>query len=288
MSKIINTKTDKIENKKNEDFELLDLTDSFLKKKRGHILKMPEEYTSVVACMSGGLDSVANIFYLLNEYKYNVYPFFINRGQSAYEAEKKAIERYDKIFKKRFPGLYHSTREIKVATPGREYKDILRATKNMKEMMGEREISYPARNSIMFLTGMEYAYSLDSQGINTRTIFGAHMASDTSYHCSLTWTRLTNLTMCQITNDYNWQFIDIPIERELGNFFDKDVFVQYCIDNDFDLSDTRTCVGKHPIQCGDCPNCWYRRQIFKKMGIEDKTKYRFPLSKECPSYNKRR
>jgi 7-cyano-7-deazaguanine synthase in queuosine biosynthesis len=289
MSKILNKIGEyNLNKKKNEDLDVLNSLDKILIKKRGHVIKMPEKYTSVAVCMSGGLDSVANIFYLLKEYEYNIYPFFINHGQSAYNAEKKAVKYYDKIFDKQFPGLYHKTQEIKVATPGKEYKRMLRATKNIKEMQHEREISYPCRNSIMFLTGMEYAYSLESQGINIRNVFGAHMASDTSYHCSLTWTRLTNLTMCQITNNYDWQFIDVPIERELGNFFDKDVFIEYCHKNDFKIWNTRSCVGRHPIQCGDCPNCWYRRQIFKQMGIEDKTEYRFPLSDECPSYNKRR
>lgn len=274
-----------LKDKVNEDIEMIEMIDGFLKKRRGYIVKMPEKGSSVVACMSGGMDSIANIFILLEEYGYNVFPFFINRGQSAYKYEKKAVKYYNALFKERYPGLYHNVLEIKVDTPGRAYKNMLRATKKaIDDVALKHNISYPSRNSIIFLTGMEYAYSLDSQGFNVRTVFGAHMSSDSSYHCSLTWTRLTNLTMCQITNNYDWQFIDIPIEREFGNFFDKDVFIKYCEEKGFDLTKTRTCVKDHPVQCGDCPTCWDRRRAYKEAGIKDKTKYRFDMSDTMPTY----
>lgn len=283
--KLINIKGKvRFDDKVNEDIELLKLHNRFLKKRRGYIVKMPKKGSSVVACMSGGMDSVANIFILL-EKGYKVFPFFINRGQSAYKYEKEAVEYYDKLFNKKYHGLYRKTLEIKVNTPGVEYKQMLRATKRAVDNIELRHnISYPSRNSIMFLTGMEYAYSLESQGIKVRTVFGAHMSSDSSYHCSLTWTRLTNVTMCQITNDYEWQFIDIPIETEFGNFFDKDVYIKYCNDKQFDLTKTRTCVKRHPIQCGDCPTCWDRRRAYKEAGVKDLTKYRFDMSALMPTY----
>jgi len=275
----------KFKDKVNEDPELLRLNSNLLKRRRGYVVKMPRKGSSVVTCMSGGMDSVANIFVLLEEYGYNVFPFFIKRGQSAYKQERASIDYYDKLFVKKYPGLYHKTLEIEVNTPGNEYKDMLRATKKAVDDVELRHnISYPSRNSIIFLTGMEYAYSLESQGIKARTIFGAHMSSDSSYHCSLTWTRLTNVTMCQITNEYDWQFIDIPIETEFGNFFDKDVYINYCNDKKFDLTKTRTCVKDHPIQCGDCPTCWDRRRAYKEAGVKDLTKYRFDMSEKFPTY----
>lgn len=194
--------------KVNEDSELLKSLDKIFEKKRGYVVKMPEKGSAVVACLSGGQDSVANIGILLEEYKLNVYPFFINRGQSNYKFEKKSADYFNDYFKKRYPKLYHNYIEISVATPGSEYKDLLRKAKRLVDPLPLRHnISYPARNPIIFLTGMEYGYSLMAKNVNVKTIFAAHVSSDSSYHCSQTWTRLTNMQMCQILNDWDWQFI---------------------------------------------------------------------------------
>jgi len=131
MVKIFGVKNNnyRIETKQNEDMDLLRTLDAIFLKKRGYIVKLPPFGSSVATCMSGGGDSVANIFILLNGFHYQVYPFFINRGQSAYKWEKRAVEYYDKVFLKKFPNLYHKTLEIKINTPAREYKDDLREVK---------------------------------------------------------------------------------------------------------------------------------------------------------------
>jgi len=285
-TKILNVKGKlKIEEKINEDVELLNIINAFLKNKRKYIAKMPNPGSSVVACLSGGQDSVANIGILLEEFKLNVYPFFIKRGQSAYKWEKEATEYFNTFFKKRYPSLYHDYIEIKVNTPGNEYKDLLRAAKKQVDDIPLRHnISYPSRNSIIFLTGMEYAYSLQAKGVNVNTVFSSHVSSDSSYHCSQTWTRLTNLTMCQILNDYNWQFINIPTETEFGNFYDKDVYIKWAIENGIPIHKARTCVKRNPIHCGDCPTCWDRRRAYKELNIKDPTDYRFEMSEKFPTY----
>ncbi len=55
---------------------LLDILDSYFQKKRGYIVKMPEPGSSVVACLSGGQDSVANIGLLMIEYGTKRLPIF--------------------------------------------------------------------------------------------------------------------------------------------------------------------------------------------------------------------
>jgi len=82
----------KIESKINEDMDLLNSFDSLFIAKRGFVVKMPQKGESVVACLSGGMDSVANIAMLMKEYGLRVYPFFINRGQSNYTYEKKSAD----------------------------------------------------------------------------------------------------------------------------------------------------------------------------------------------------
>jgi XTP/dITP diphosphohydrolase len=287
MGKPINIRTGPgFDGKESEDKEIINSINRILLKKRGYVVRMPKTGESVVAPLSGGMDSVVNIAMLLKEYKLNVFPFFINRNQSAYVYEKKAAEYYDRFFKKLYPDLYNGFVEIKVATPAAEYKDDLRKVKeSIKDKHLSSHISYPARNSVIFLTGMEYAYSLTNKGVNIRTVFASHMSSDFSYHCSLTWTRITNLTMCQITNDYSWQFISIPIETEFGNYFDKDVYVRYAIRNRIPLEYTRSCTKNSSVQCGVCPSCWDRRRAFIEVGVKDPTEYQCEtMPRSIPTY----
>jgi len=286
MTKIINNKGKiKIEEKGNEDLKLVKIADNIFKEKRGYVVKMPRKGSPVVCCMSGGGDAVSTIFILMNEFGYKVFPFFINRGQSCLKWERGAIHYYDKIFRKKFPNLYNETLEIKVATPAREYKDNLREVK--KKFYGvehSAHVSYPVRNSIIFLTGAEYALSLRNKDTKIDTVFVAHVSSDTSYHCSLTWQRLLNLEACHVLNDWKFQFISLPIEPELGNYFDKDVFVKYCHEKGFDLSYTRSCIKPGKIHCGTCPCCWDRRRCFLEAGIEDKTRYLKPYPEKSGGY----
>jgi len=275
----------RLEDKVNEDMDLLKSMDEILISKRGFIVKMPPRGDAVVACLSGGMDSVVNIAMLMKEYGLKVYPFFIKRGQSNYVYEKKAVDYFNKFFKKEFPDLYNDYLEITVMTPGEEYKDLLRGAKRMVDPLPLRHnVSYPSRNPIIFLTGLEYAYSLKSKGIEVKSVFASYVSSDSSYHCGLTNTRLMNVLMCQIMNDWSWQFISLPTEREFGNFFDKDEYIKWGHDNGIPLHFARTCVKNTEIECGDCPTCWDRRRCYKDAGVVDPTPYKYEMSSEFPTY----
>lgn len=286
MSKILNNQGKiKIEDKVNEDLYLLEQQNRILKEKRGSIVSMPKPGDAVVACMSGGLDSTANIGILLKEFGLRVYPFFINRGQSALKWERAAVKFFDKFYADRFPGQYFKCLEIEVPTPGKEYKDLLRKTKKlMTDVELCKNISYPARNPIIFLTGAEYAYSLKAKRENISVVFASHVSSDGSFHCSLTWTRIMNVLICQILNDWSFQFISLPIEIEFGNYYDKDVYARFMSENSIPIEKTRTCTTASKIPCGDCPPCWDTRRILKELGIEDKRDYLFPMSSSFPTY----
>lgn len=275
----------KIEDKINEDLPLLDHFNKIMIEKRGFIVEMPKKGTHVVACLSGGMDSVANIAMLMKEYGLKVHPFFINRGQSNYVFEKKSADYFNTFFKEKFPELYNDYLEITVMTPGNEYKDLLRAAKRKVDDIPLRHnVSYPSRNPIIFLTGMEYAYSLMSKDIEAKAIFASYVSSDSSYHCGQTNTRLMNMLMCQIMNDWDWQFISMPTEETFGNFFDKDVYIKWSYDNGIPLHKARTCVKKSNIECGDCPTCWDRRRGYKEANVPDETKYIYEMSSEYPTY----
>lgn len=275
----------KIEDKVNEDMGLLESFDNLLIRKRGFVVKMPPKGASVVACLSGGMDSVANLAMLMKVYGLKVFPFFINRGQSNYAYEKKSADYFNTFFKKTFSNLYNDYLEITVMTPGEEYKNLLRDAKRLVDPLPLRHnVSYPSRNPIIFLTGMEYGYSLKAKGVEIKSIFASYVSSDSSYHCGLTNTRLMNVLICQILNDWNWQFISIPTEREFGNFFDKDIYIKWGYENNIPLHLSRTCVKNFDIECGDCPTCWDRRKGYKKAGIVDPTPYKYEMSSKYPTY----
>ncbi len=253
--------------KATEDIALIDCIDRFFRMKRGYVVQMPAPGTPVGVCMSGGLDSVSTIAALLENFQLRVYPFFIDRGQSNLAFEREAMLFYNGYFKRRYPELYTDCFTIKTDIPSLSYKHML------TEELKRGHIDYPARNSMLFLAGAEYLYSLKSTGVVIKTLFGATVASDDLYHCSLTWTRVTNLAICQFLNDYDWQMMSLAIERELGNYYDKDVLIRYCAQIGVPLDHTRTCVGSDPVQCGRCVCCRDRRRCFREAGVEDKTSY---------------
>jgi len=284
MTKVLNTNTAQQSLKRRvEDLTVINAIEKVFKEKRGYIIKKPKPNEPVLACMSGGLDSICNITVLLEELKVQVYPFFLDREQTNYKYEKASVMFFNKYFKKRYPDLYHDVLEIKLVSPAWAYKDMLRDTHKMKDnLIYRHDVAYPARNSIIFLTGMDYGYALQSRGIFPKTVFGATLSSDFLYHSSLTSIRITNLLMCNVTGDWDWQYISIPIEKEFANGYDKDVYVKFNTEKNIPLEKTRSCPKKSKIQCGTCLPCWDRRMAFKKIGIKDKTPYLKSLKEEIP------
>lgn len=279
---VLNTGTGHLQQKREEDWAIIQQIENRFKVKRGHVIKMPKAGSSVVACMSGGLDSTANIGMLLEKFKLEVYPFFIKRKQSNLPWELKSRDFFDAYFKKRWPSLYHPVLEIELETPGWSYKNMLRDTKNLKDDPElRRRNTYPARNPVMFLTGLEYAYSLQSKGVCPKSVFVAEQADDFSVHGSLTYLRQINDLWCWLTSDWSWQLISIPIEKEFDNYCGKEFYVKYGHEIGLPLEKTRSCCNKEEVQCGICPMaCIDRRKAFLKAGVEDKTKYQHPLPEE--------
>lgn len=276
MAKVINTDTgNRIENNRLEDLLVLDQVDNIFKERRPFVIRMPKKGAAVVACISGGMDTVSNLAILMEEFGLTVYPFFINRGQTNYKWEKQAVNFFNDFFSKRYEDLYNPYIEIELSSPPGAYKGNLRVTKNLKDNSFLRlSTAYPARNPIIALTGMEYAYSLQSKGIFAKTIFSVHTADDPVLHSTLTAVRIANLLMCQITSDFNWQFISLPIERELGNYYGKDVLAEWSAEHGIPLEKSRSCYKDQPLHCGECyPACKNRKQAFAKSNLEDKTKY---------------
>jgi len=265
-----------------EDLDLLFALNEIFRHKRGYVIKIPKQGEAVIACMSGGLDSIANLAILLVILKVKVYPFFIARKQTNYKYEKEAVDYFDDYFSKHYPNLYYHYIEIEMDIPSKAYKADLIKTKHLLDDEEKRaRASYPARNPIIFLAGMEYAYSLQHKGVYPKTIFGAFHTEDNAFHSSLTSIRLQNLLMCNVTGDWEWQYISIPTELELGNYYSKSRLVKFASECGIPLEHTRSCTSGDPIQCGLCTMaCKDRRLAFKRAGVEDKTQYQHPFPKD--------
>ncbi len=277
MVKVVDTGTARgIRENRLEDPLVLEDVERIFAKRRAAVIRMPAPGSPVVACLSGGMDTVANTAILMQEFGLKVYPFFIDRGQTNYTWEKAAVDYFDAYFKERYPELYHACREIRLDTPPAAYKDQLRRTKESADNPTFRgSVAYPARNPIIALTGMEYAYALQAEGVFAKTVFAVHTADDPVRHSTLTAIRIDNLLMCQIMGDYNWQFISLPIEKELGNYYGKEVMAGWCVENGIPIERSRSCYKDDPVHCGECfPACVHRKEAFRKAGVEDKTVYK--------------
>jgi len=280
---VLNTGTGYLLKTREEDYDILKRIEEKFVKERGYVVKMPPKGSPVVACMSGGTDSIGNIAILLEEFGYEVYPFFLDRGQSNNKWEVKSRKRFEVIFKERYPDLFHDCLSITVNTPGPEYKDMLRNTKNLKDNVELRtRNTYPARNPIIFMTGMEYAYSLQSKGVFPKSVFVAEQGNDLTVHGSLTYLRQINELWCWLTRDWDWQLLSLPIEKEFDNFCGKEYYTRYLSDHDYPVEETVSCCGKDEVQCGECAvACLDRRFSFLKAGVEDKTEYQHKDNSEA-------
>lgn len=276
MTKIINTGTaENISLRRTEDTTVLKSIDDILVMRRCKVVKFPEPGTPVVVIHSGGMDSTANMAILTEEFGLKIYPLFINRGQTNLKWEKKSVNFFDDFFQKKYGDLYNKSFEIKLNIPPEEYKNDLRATKNLQDNLQMRlRIAYPARNPIMILLAAEYAYSMQSKGIFPKTIFTSFMNNDPPRHSTLTAIRMLNLLLCQIMGDYNWQIMAIPLERELGNYYGKEYYVKWAYEHGIPLDKTRSCYKDQQKHCGVCyPACQNRREAFGRANVPDTTIY---------------
>ncbi len=274
-TKIIKTGTANLIKKRkfarNEDLSLLKKTEKILKDKRPYIVTEPK-HKEVVALWSGGLDSTINLHVLMEVFRAKVYPVFIDRGQTNYQHEKKSVDYFSDYFSEKYPNLFHPPEEISLDIPAKVYKDRLRKTKNLDDNSGLRKrILYPARNPVIVLAAVEYAYSLQVEEKFPKTVSVAFMREDPALHSTLTSLRVLNLYVCHILDDFNWQLISIPLEKEFGNYYGTRQYVKWASKYNLEVEKTRSCYKDSDQHCGVCGACKRRRKALSI--IDDKTQY---------------
>lgn len=262
--------------RKLEDPDLINDIDLIFKKKRNFVVKIPNAGEAVILLVSGGLDSIILWSFLIEEYQLQVYPIFFRRGQRRVAFEESAVDFYSDLFKKKYPNFWHPVKKMNAFIPPMEIRfPITIASQNPIGNKGQWR-SIPVYSNLLFSYACQYGYYLELvEKIHTRTIFGGFMYSDglVMKEETLTAMRAVNLSLCMLTDDFSWQVIALPIEKELGFAHDKHHFVGWANQHQLPLKKTRSCIMWNKHHCGNCISCHVRQVAFKKAGLEDETFY---------------
>jgi 7-cyano-7-deazaguanine synthase in queuosine biosynthesis len=277
-----------INNRKLENPEIIRLVENILRKNsQGIFLNKIEG--KVVLLISGGMDSVIVWAYLLKE-KVHVYPVFFNRGQRRAAIEKSSVQYFERLYKKKYLKYWHPVKYINAFNPPKEIRFPITISSNeiVNAKKGQKR-GIPVYTNMLFSVAVQYAYYLEiTTGVKVRTVIGAFMASDGwgIGDETLTAMRSINMTVCALTHDYSWRTIALPIEKDLGYFFDKEDFIKWAIIEKIPLEKTRSCIMWGKSHCGKCISCVARQNAFRRAGILDKTKYKTARNmKEAVKYH---
>jgi len=210
----------------------------------------------IVVTWSGGLDTTTLIAYLLKDYQ--VFPIFLNRGQSNYQKEKNSVNFFAKFFKQRFREKFHPPIEVKVPMPPQPIKDLMPQTKIKK-------YGHVLRNSTIINIAVYYACSL---GIKQVAV-GFNIDEATYPDQTKEYLKTKQLEVRLATDQADFS-IKAPF-HDLG--WTKADMIRFSYENQIPIHKTWSCYKNLKLHCGICPSCRKRKEAFKKAGIEDSTGY---------------
>lgn len=257
------------------DTAVINRIEKILIHKRGFVFKMPKKGSAVIVLMSGGLDTTVVASILLEEYGLQIYPLFINRKLPHEKNIKKSLTFFSDLFRRQYPGKFHDIFEMKFTIPPAEVKDVILSKENDIIKYQNRK-GVPLQPSFYANYGVYYAKYLEEvSGIKVRTIVGAWLPSNSEWYGyeSFQSLRATMVNLCCMDDDYSWQFTSLPMERDLGYFFDKDELVRVGTKHRLPLEKTWTCYKGERLHCGTCPPCSTRIKAFHSAGVHDNTSY---------------
>lgn len=237
--------------------------ENLLTEKRGWVSQWKDKSVFIY---SGGLDSTITIARLLTDKKIEIFPLFINRGQTNLEFEKKSANFFASYFKSGFGALFHDLKEININVPPKEIKD------NLKEYSSQ--FGYPLRNTLLQMIGVQYAISLRIQGIKVTSVFCAQIFDDPFPHSTLSALRATTIDVCQSLGEWDWQITSPNIDPWLDSqAAGKKELVKWASAHDLPVEKTRSCYSSERNHCGTCLSCRRRQAAFREAAVEDKTAY---------------
>ncbi len=229
---------------------------------RGWVSRWPKK---AVFIFSGGMDSTLTIARLLSEKKIEIFPVFINRGQTNLKYERKSVKYFDNLFKIKYPNSYHEYVELKIDVPPTELKNaILPYTK---------QHGHPLRNTILQMLGVQYAISLLSNGHKIKTVLCAQVPDDPFPHSTLTSLRINSVNVCENLGEWDWQITSPNMDPLLGKNYGKIEMIKWSAQNDIPLEKTRSCYTSNEKHCGICLTCLRRKEAFITASVKDETRY---------------
>lgn len=245
--------------------------EKYLEKKRGYVSRFPKNKKAVVI-ISGGLDSTITSARLIEEYKIELFPLHIQRGQTNSIAEDKSVDYFTKYFQKKYgKNKFHTPEKVSVNVPPREFKvDLLPYTK----LKG-----YPMRDPIMHLLAVEYAVTVSQKfGTEVKTIFCAIVPEDYFPHSTLDGLRVNTINTCVNMDDWDWQISSPNIDPYLTKkAFNKSEEIKWAMVKNIPVGKTVSCndasENTNYLACGKCKSCFRRNSAFTKLGFGDPTKY---------------
>lgn len=274
MNELINKQSEteilKIVKENQKNFEVNKKTiEKILMQERNFIIDI-RKGDSVVLLISGGLDSVITLSYIVEKFDLNVYPLFIKRGARAEEKELEAAQYYIKFYQERYG---EKVKDLFILNdediPAKQLKNDF-----PKERM--KAIGHPLRNSTLQNYAVMYATYVNAKyNENIRTILTGSVGDDTTCpELSILSLRSQNLNVCINLGDWNWQITSPLIDPELTDriIFKKDLIL-WAKEKKIPLNKTRTCVSDTEIADGTCSECKRRLKVFREMGLRDEVEY---------------
>jgi 7-cyano-7-deazaguanine synthase in queuosine biosynthesis len=244
-----------------ENISAIKKLENILIENRDYVFKMPEPNTPVIMLLSGGMDSVATSFILLEKYRLNIYPVFIKRQQQRTKHELKAARYYVSKMKKKYGKLCHDLKVVEAPIPPQKIRYPLalfsntpyRVNSSSKQLKG-----IPVYLLSLVAVAVQYACFLQlTKKIGVKTIFTGFVAGDGKV---------------------------MAYEKELGFFMEKYEIIRWCNKNGISLESTFSCYYPFKFHCGECMGCGARKDNFLKAGVNDETIYRKPTRIESLIY----
>lgn len=269
--------TAKLKTRKLENLSLIATIEKIFRQKRKTNITIPSRGDAVILIVSGGLDSIIVWGYLLMVYGLAVYPVFMNRGQRRAQLEETAVDFFYEFYRHRFPNLCHPVQKLQSGIPPIEIRFPITINSNTVVSNTGRWRGIPMYSAMLLNYAVQYAYYLEiTQQKHIRTIFAGFMATDglVMKDETLTAIRMSNLAIAELTEDYSWQVIALPLEKELGFLYGKAPFIRWATKVGIPLEKTRSCIMWDKLHCGECISCTTRKTAFATARIPDPTQYK--------------